>query len=291
MNKILNLFIVYFFIINSPLLAGRGLLEDGQFLDLSDLCIVSNNGGSNLTPGGTQRSGISVEEVVDTYIAPNVEHLSKVRVLDLSTNNMPHEVLSRFVTVLKERKFWDQFRSVELVLLAHNTITAETAPVLIRFLELYRQEQRSVGFPYINIVHTPSDRKDVRNLAQALKSGSQSLTETPPLMSHLIFLQKKYVWHVENRVQVYKDMVRTKDLPSNWLAIHKGYYQSRVFHDVVRFRRNIRDLSFRETVRQSYERSRTPGKDPLSEQQLEELARLIGQITFSPLPSSSITDQ
>ena len=130
MNKFLKFFIVYFFIIGSPLLAGRGLLENGQFLDLSDLCIVSHNGSRNLTPGGTQRSGISVEEVVDTYIAPHVEHLSKVRILDLSTNNMPPEVLSQFVTVLEQREFWGQFRSVELVLLAHNTITAETAPVL-----------------------------------------------------------------------------------------------------------------------------------------------------------------
>lgn len=290
MNKFLKLFIVCFFIISPPLLAGKGLLENGQFLDLSDICIVARSGGHNLTPGGTQRNGTSVEEVVDTYIAPHVEHLSKVRILDLSTNNMPPEVLSQFVTVLEQREFWSQFRSVELVLLSHNTITAETAPVLTRFLELYRQEQRSVGFPYINIVHTPSDKKDIKSIAQALKSGSQPLTEAPPLMSHLIFLQKNYVWHAENRVQVYRDMVRTNNLPSNWLAIHRGYYQSRVFNDVVRFRRNIRDLSFRETVRQSHERTRTSGEDPLSEQQLEELTRLVGQITLSPLPSS-ITDQ
>lgn len=287
MKKILSLFFLTFVFFNFPLFAMTGLWEDGEFLNLSNVCIVSEKGETNLTPGGRQRPGTSIDEIINTYITPNKDRLSKVRIIDLSLNNMSTSVLDKFVSVLEKHGLWDMFSSVQLVLLSHNNIDRNVAPTLKRFLELNKERGQPVTFPYIYIVQTPIDNKNVRSLSECLKNPDKRLNEVPSLIPHLVFLKKQYVWHALNRVQVYHDMVKSHDLPKEWADIHNAYYSSRVLVDFERFHKNLKGAFLHNFVRISLEDPARSSKDNLSKDEVETLAKLVGNLSIT----SSLTQE
>ncbi|MBY0293244.1 MAG: hypothetical protein K2W92_08175 [Alphaproteobacteria bacterium] len=275
-----------------PLQAVKGLSENGEILDLSNICITAQKGVKSRSPGGWKKPGRSVDEIVEEYIDPHKEQLSKVQVIDLSSNNLTDDILNLFVTSLQQKNVWELLKSVRLVCLENNSFTAEVAPTLTQLLNLNSEEKEDNPFPYISILDTPIALSNVNKLARKLKGIDH---QAPALMSHLVFMKQSYVWHAENRVQAYHTMMKSYELPSSWASIQKAYYKSAPYRDLIAYRNQQEHKSWVNFVSQSLERHSPLREEPsviidsatqLDTSEIEKLAEFVGNLSlkgYSPL--------
>ncbi|MBY0272305.1 MAG: hypothetical protein K2X02_02655 [Alphaproteobacteria bacterium] len=283
------LVLIYLLFFSPPLHAIKGLSESGEILDLSDICITVQKGERPRSPGGWKRPGRPVDEIIDEYIEPHRDQLSKVKVIDLSSNNLTGEVLNFFVLSLQNKSLWDLFKNVQLVCLENNSFSAEVAPTLAKFLSLYGEEGEDKTFPYISIVNTPVSLSNVNKLARKLKEISPP--HLPPLMAHLIFMKKYYVWHAEKKIQTYHTMVKSQDLPLKWNSIQRGYYKSTPYQRLASYRNQQRDKDWVTFVSHSLSQYSPSGQEassstgvvkPIETSEIEALAKIVGAFSFAP---------
>ncbi|MBY0273665.1 MAG: hypothetical protein K2X02_09740 [Alphaproteobacteria bacterium] len=255
---------------------------------MSDICITVHKGEKALSPGGWKRPGRSAYEIIDEYIEPNRDRLSKIKVIDLSSNNLTEDVLDFFVLSLQNKSLWELFKSVQLVCLENNSFNAVVAPTLTKFLSLYSEEGEGKTFPYISIVNTPVSLSNVNKLARKLKEASPP--HLPPLMAHLIFMKKSYVSQAERKVQTYHTMVKSRELPLRWSAIQRSYYNSPPYHCLASYRSQQRDKEWVEFVSHSLSQSpsgqeassSTGDVKPIEASEIEALAKIVGAFSFAP---------
>jgi uncharacterized protein YnzC (UPF0291/DUF896 family) len=278
-------FLISLFFFSPPLQAAKGLSGSGEILDLSDICITIKKGERLLSPGGWKRPGRSADEIIDEYIEPHRDQLSKVKVIDLSSNNLTEDVLDFFVLSLQNKSLWELFKNVQLVCLENNSFSAEVAPILTKFLSLYSEEGEGKTFPYISIINTPVSLSNVNKLARKLKETS--LPHLPPLMTHLIFMKKYYVWHAEKKIQTYHTMVKSQELPLRWNFIQRSYYKSTPYQCLASYRSQQRDKNWVEFVSHSLSQYSSSGQESSSStgiepSDIEALAKIVGSFSFAP---------
>jgi hypothetical protein len=242
-------------------------------------------------PGGWQKPGLSVEEVIDEYIEPNKNQLSTVRILDLSYNNLTDESLAFFVMFLKQRNLWELLKDIQLVCLENNNFTPEVSLTLKELLGLYNRndEREDKVFPYISIVNTPVALSKVNKLARKLKGSSY---KTPPLMEHLIFMREYYIWHAENKVRTYHNMVKAKELPQNWVSIQKGYYKSPSYKGLIYYSSLHKDKSRMSFVKSSLSQPLPSAQEDsdITLFEVEKLAKVVGALSLKASSLLSSTD-
>ena len=278
--------------------AVKGLSENGEILDLSNICITAQKGVKSRSPGGWKKPGRSVDEIVEEYIEPHKEQLSKVQVIDLSSNNLTDDILGFLVTSFKEKNVWELFKNVQLVCLENNCFTADIAPTLTQFLNLNSEEKEDKIFPYISILNTPVSLSKVNKLARKIKGIDR---QVPTLMSHLVFMKQYYIWHAENRVQTYHTMMKTYELPSNWASIQKTYYNSAPYKNLIAYRNQQEQKKWVNFVSQSLAQHSPLREEPsdiidsatqLDTPEIEKLAEFVGNLSLkghSPLsPTVSV---
>ena len=279
-----------------PLQAGKGLSENGEILDLSNICITAQKGMKSRSPGGWKKPGRSVDEIVEEYIEPHKEQLSKVQIIDLSSNNLTDDILGSFVTSLQQKNVWVLFKSVQLVFLENNSFTAEVAPTLTQLLSLNSEEKEDKPFPYISILNTPVSLSKVNKIASKIKRIDRQVS---PLMSHLVFMKQSYIWHAENRVKTYHNMVKLYDLPPNWASIQRAYYTSSPYKDLVAYKSQRVNQSWVDFVSQSLAQSSPSREETLviidesDTPEIEKLAEFVGNLSLkghSPLSSPVIVE-
>ncbi len=285
----ISLVLISLLFFSPPLQAIKGLSENGEILDLSDICMTIHKGERAVSPGGWKRPGRSADEIIDEYIEPHKDQLSKVKVIDLSSNNLTENVLNFFVFSLQNRSLWELFKNVQLVCLENNSFNAEVAPVLTKFLSLYSEEGGDQTFPYISIVNTPVSLSNVNKLARKLKEASPP--HLPSLMAHLIFMKKYYVWHAEKKIQTYHTMVKSQELPLRWSSIQRNYYKSTPYQCLASYRRQQRDKDWVKFVSHSLSQYSPSGQEassstnnvkPIETSEIEALAKIVGAFSFAP---------
>ncbi len=289
----ISLFLIYLLFFSPPLQAVKRLSETGEILDLSDICITIHKGERALSPGGWKRPGRSADEIIDEYIEPHRDRLSRVKVIDLSSNNLTEDVLNFFVLSLQNKSLWELFKSVQLVCLENNSFNAEVAPTLTKFLSLYNEDGGDKAFPYISIVNTPVSLSNVNKLARKLKEASSP--HLPPLMEHLIFIKKYYVRQAEKKVQTYHRMVKSQELPLRWNFIQRNYYKSTPYQRLVSYRSQQRNKNWVKFVSYSLSQyspseqetsSSTGITKPIETSDIEALAKIVGSFSFAPRKNS-----
>ncbi|MBY0502129.1 MAG: hypothetical protein K2P93_09060 [Alphaproteobacteria bacterium] len=274
-----------------PSQAMKGFSENGDVLDLSNICIISQKGAMSSSPGGWQKPGLSVEEVIDEFIEPNKNQLSTVQILDLSSNNLTDDSLASFVMSLKIRSLWELLKDVQLVCLENNNFTHEVSFTLKELLELYNKndEREDKVFPYISIVNTPVALSKVNKLARKLKGAP---SQPHPLMEHLIFMREYYIWHAENRVRTYHNMVKARELPQNWVSIQRGYYKSSSYKGLISYRNQQKDKSWMSFVKSSLSQPLPSAQEEsdITALEVEKLAKVVGALSLKASSLLSSTD-
>lgn len=154
------------------------------------------------------------------------EEVSTIKSLGFSKNKLGDESFSELTKILSPEKF----TGLEILDLSNNLLTEKAVSSILPWLQLN-------SLQYVNL--SGNNQISLRNVKKLFIKLNElrEFTEAEEFMPKIVFISKDYVTKANADAKIYGTLVQEKIIPGNWAEIHRTFYNSSTYKELLKNRK------------------------------------------------------